>query len=140
VAERAVSCTDRVTRGAEPTHLFWAMKGPAATRAVSKLAEHARAEEWSYKRFAEALLSTEISSREFSGGGLRIRVARVRPKRRDLTVQSDSGEVLPKRFHNPEPGDAVATRGLRKCPICRDLSSGRSRTRTWDLFLIREAL
>jgi hypothetical protein len=56
----------------ELAHLFRAMKAPAAARALPKLAERARAEEWSYERFAEALLSTEISSRESSGGRLRI--------------------------------------------------------------------
>jgi DNA replication protein DnaC len=61
---------------AELTHLFRALKAPAAARALPKLVERARSEEWSYERFAEALLSTEISSRESSGGRLRIRAAR----------------------------------------------------------------
>ena len=61
---------------AELTHLFRALKAPAAARALPKLVERARDEEWSYERFAEALLSTEISSRESSGGRLRIRAAR----------------------------------------------------------------
>src|SRR6201993_3713510 len=65
-----------MTQSAELTHLFRAMKAPAAARAVDTLAERARAEEWSYERFAEALLSTELSSRESSGGRLRIRAAR----------------------------------------------------------------
>jgi DNA replication protein DnaC len=43
---------------------------------LPNLAERAREEEWSYERFAEALLSTEISSRESSRGRLRIRAAR----------------------------------------------------------------
>ena len=60
----------------ELTHLFRALKAPAAARALPKLVERARDEEWSYERFAEALLSTEISSRESSGGQLRIRAAR----------------------------------------------------------------
>jgi DNA replication protein DnaC len=60
----------------ELTHLFRAMKAPAAARALPNLAERARQEEWSYERFAEALLSTELSSRESSGGRLRIRAAR----------------------------------------------------------------
>ncbi len=42
----------------ELTHLFRAMKAPAAARALEKLAERARSEEWSYERFTEALLST----------------------------------------------------------------------------------
>ncbi len=61
---------------AELVHLFRELKAPAAARAFSKLAERARAEEWSYERFVEALLSTEVSSRESSGGRLRIRAAR----------------------------------------------------------------
>ena len=40
----------------ELTHLFRALKAPAAARALPKLAERARAEDWSYERFAEALL------------------------------------------------------------------------------------
>jgi IstB-like ATP binding protein len=60
----------------ELAHLFRAMKAPAAARALPKLAERARQEEWSYERFAEALFSTELSSRESSGGRLRIRAAR----------------------------------------------------------------
>ena len=60
----------------ELTHLFRAMKAPAAARALGKLAERARSEEWSYERFTEALLSTEIASRDASGGSLRIKAAR----------------------------------------------------------------
>ena len=40
----------------ELTHLFRAMKAPAAARALPALAERAREEAWSYERFAEALL------------------------------------------------------------------------------------
>jgi len=65
-----------MTNNAELTHLLRAMKAPAAARALPNLAERARQEEWSYERFAEALLSTEVSSRESSGGRLRIRAAR----------------------------------------------------------------
>src|SRR5580693_8425798 len=65
-----------MTTNSELAHLFRAMKAPAAARSVDALAERARQEEWSYERFAEALLSTEISSRESSGGRLRIRAAR----------------------------------------------------------------
>ena len=61
-----------MSRNAELTHLFRAMKAPAAARALPNLAERARQQEWSYERFAEALLSTEVSSRESSGGRLRI--------------------------------------------------------------------
>ena len=67
----------------ELTHLFRALKAPAAARALPKLAERARAEEWSYERFAEILLSTEHASREAHGGESRIRAARF-PARKTL--------------------------------------------------------
>ena len=67
----------------ELSHLFRALKAPAAARALPKLAERARAEEWTYERFAEALLSTEQSSREAHGGEGRIRSARF-PARKTL--------------------------------------------------------
>src|SRR6204780_1152904 len=59
------------------------MKAPAAAKALPKLAERARAEEWSYERFAEALLSTETSARDAHGGDARIRTARF-PARKTL--------------------------------------------------------
>jgi DNA replication protein DnaC len=67
----------------ELAHLFRQLKAPAAARALPKLAERARSEEWSYERFAEALLSTEAASREASGGEGRIRSARF-PARKTL--------------------------------------------------------
>jgi DNA replication protein DnaC len=76
---------------AELTHLFRALKAPAAARALPKLVERVRSEEWSYERFAKALLSNEISSRESSGGQLRIRAARFPARKRleefDFTFQ-----------------------------------------------------
>jgi DNA replication protein DnaC len=68
---------------AELAHLFRALKAPAAARALPRLAERARAEEWPYERFAEALLSTELSAREAHGGEARIRAARF-PARKTL--------------------------------------------------------
>lgn len=68
---------------AELAHLFRSLKAPAAAHALPKLAERARAEEWSYERFAEALLASETSSREAHGGAERIRSARF-PKRKTL--------------------------------------------------------
>ena len=67
----------------ELQHLFRAMKAPAAAKALPKLAERARAEEWSYERFAQALLSTETSARDAHGGEARIRSARF-PARKTL--------------------------------------------------------
>jgi len=68
---------------AELTHLFRQMKAPAAAGAMDALAERARAEEWSFERFAEALLSTEVAARESHGGEARIRSARF-PGRKSL--------------------------------------------------------
>jgi len=68
---------------AELAHLLRALKAPAAARSLPKLAERAREQEWSYERFAEALLATEVASRASSGGELRIRAARL-PARKTL--------------------------------------------------------
>jgi DNA replication protein DnaC len=67
----------------ELAHLFRALKAPAAARALPLLAERAREESWSYERFAEALLSTEVSSRDSHGGEGRIKAARF-PARKTL--------------------------------------------------------
>jgi DNA replication protein DnaC len=72
-----------MSTGSELAHLFRALKAPAAARALPKLAERARAEDWSYERFAEALLGTEHSSREAHGGEGRIKAARF-PARKTL--------------------------------------------------------
>jgi DNA replication protein DnaC len=67
----------------ELVHLFRQLKAPAAARAFVGLAERARSEEWSYERFAQALLSTEVSAREAHGGQARITAARF-PARKSL--------------------------------------------------------
>jgi IstB-like ATP binding protein len=72
-----------MTKASELAHLFRAPKAPAAARALPKLADRAREEQWSYERFAEALLSTEVSSRESHGGESRIKAARF-PARKTL--------------------------------------------------------
>ena len=68
---------------AELAHLFRVLKAPAAAKALPKLAERARSEEWSYERFAEALLATEVGSRDAHGGEARIKSARF-PARKTL--------------------------------------------------------
>lgn len=72
-----------MTKTSELGHLFRALKAPAAARALPKLAERARTEEWSHERFLEAVLSTEVASRETSGGQLRVRAAKF-PARKTL--------------------------------------------------------
>ena len=68
---------------AELAHLFRALKAPAAARALPVLADRAREEDWSYERFAEILLSTEVSARDSHGGEARIKTARF-PARKTL--------------------------------------------------------
>jgi DNA replication protein DnaC len=60
----------------ELAHLFRALKAPAAARALAKLADRAREEQWSYEQFAATLLKTEIDSRDSHGGQARIKAAR----------------------------------------------------------------
>ena len=67
----------------ELAHLFRALKAPAAARVLGVLADRAREESWSYERFAEALLSSEVSARESHGGESRIKAARF-PSRKTL--------------------------------------------------------
>src|SRR5207249_8564632 len=73
----------RVRTASELSHLFRAMKAPAAAKALPRLAERARTEEWSYERFAQALLATETSARDAHGGEARIKAARF-PARKTL--------------------------------------------------------
>jgi DNA replication protein DnaC len=67
----------------ELAHLFRALKAPAAARALPKLADRARAEEWSYEQFIATVLKTEIDSRDSHGGQARIKQARF-PARKTL--------------------------------------------------------
>jgi DNA replication protein DnaC len=75
----------------ELIHLFRALKAPAA-RAVPKLAERAREEECSHEKFLEAVLSTEVSSRESHGGENRIKAARFPARRPWRSSPSPSSE------------------------------------------------
>ena len=67
----------------ELAHLFRALKAPAAARALPTLADRAREQQWSYQRFAEVLLGTEVSARDSHGGEGRIKTARF-PARKTL--------------------------------------------------------
>jgi DNA replication protein DnaC len=67
----------------ELAHLFRALKAPAAARALPKLADRARAEQWTFEQFAAALLKTETDSRNSHGGQSRIKAARF-PARKTL--------------------------------------------------------
>jgi DNA replication protein DnaC len=67
----------------ELAHLFRTLKAPAAARALPKLADRAREQEWSFEQFAAALLKTEVDSRDSHGGQARIKSARF-PARKTL--------------------------------------------------------
>jgi DNA replication protein DnaC len=67
----------------ELTHLFRILKAPAAARALRKLPDRAREEDWSYAQFAAVLLKTEVDSRDSHGGQGRIKAARF-PARKTL--------------------------------------------------------
>jgi DNA replication protein DnaC len=67
----------------ELAHLFRQLKAPAAARALPKLADRARHEQWSYEQFAATLLKTETDSRDSHGGQARIKAARF-PARKTL--------------------------------------------------------
>jgi DNA replication protein DnaC len=72
-----------MSTASELAHLFRALKAPAAARALPKLADRARQEEWSYEHFVQLLLATEVSARDSHGGEARIRHARF-PARKTL--------------------------------------------------------
>src|ERR1700753_3803282 len=67
----------------ELAHLFRQLKAPAAAKALPKLSDRARAEEWSYEQFIAAVLKTETDSRDSHGGQSRIKAARF-PARKTL--------------------------------------------------------
>jgi DNA replication protein DnaC len=86
-----------VTRASsELAHLFRALKAPAAARALPKLADRARAEEWSFEQFAAALLKTETDSRDSHGGQARIKAARF-PARKTLEEFDFAFQASPRR-------------------------------------------
>jgi hypothetical protein len=85
-----------MTKTAELAHLFRALKAPAAARALPALAERAREEQWSYERFAEILLGTEVSARESHGGEGRIKTARF-PARKTLEESTSPSNAASRR-------------------------------------------
>ena len=92
---------DRMSRPTtELAHLFRQLKAPAAARALPKLADRARAEEWSYEQFAAALLKTETDSRDSHGGQARIKAARF-PARKTLEEFDFAFQTSPQARHRP---------------------------------------
>jgi len=68
---------------AELAFLTRALKAPTLRESVSRLAERARAESWTYEEFLAACLQREVAAREAHGGEGRIRAARF-PARKSL--------------------------------------------------------
>ncbi len=68
---------------AEIAYLTGALKAPTLRESVSRLAERARAENWSHEEYLVACLQREVSARESHGGEGRIRSARF-PARKSL--------------------------------------------------------
>ncbi len=68
---------------AEVAFLTRALKAPSLREAAGRLAERARAENWSHQEFLVACLQREVASRESHGGEGRIRAARF-PARKSL--------------------------------------------------------
>jgi len=68
---------------AEIAYLTRALKAPTLRESVSRLAERARAENWSHEEYLAACLQREVSARESHGGEGRIRAARF-PARKPL--------------------------------------------------------
>ena len=68
---------------AEVAFLTRALKAPSLREAAGRLAERARAENWSHQEFLVACLQREVAARESHGGEGRIRAARF-PARKSL--------------------------------------------------------
>ena len=68
---------------AEVAYLTRALKAPTLREWVGRLAERARAENWTHEEFLIACLQREVSARESHGGEGRIRAARF-PARKSL--------------------------------------------------------
>jgi len=64
-------------------YLCRALKAPSLAKSVDRLAERARAENWSHEEFLAACLEREVAARQSNGGEIRIRAARF-PARKTL--------------------------------------------------------
>ncbi|MFI0451242.1 IS21-like element helper ATPase IstB [Actinomadura sp. 6N118] len=67
----------------ELAYLTRALKAPSLAAAVERLAERARAEDWTHEEFLVACLQREVAAREAHGGEGRIRLARF-PSRKSI--------------------------------------------------------
>ena len=69
--------------GGEVAFLTRALKAPTLRESVPRLAQRARAKNWSHEEFLVACLHREVAARESHGGEERIRAARF-PARKSL--------------------------------------------------------
>ena len=74
---------DGVAPRRDLAYLCRALKAPNLAQAVPRLAERARAENWTHEEFLAACLEREVAARQSNGGEIRIRAARV-PARKAL--------------------------------------------------------
>jgi DNA replication protein DnaC len=105
----------------ELAHLFRALKAPAAARALPKLADRARADEWSYEQFAAALLKTEADSRDSHGGQGRIKAARFPARKTNHAMREAERELA-------QQAEASYTRMVRDWQAARPAKVGASVT------------
>src|SRR3954471_2485182 len=68
--------TPRAKPASDIAYLCRALKAPSLGWSVERLAERARAENWSHEEFLAACLEREVASRADHGGGNRLRAAR----------------------------------------------------------------
>jgi DNA replication protein DnaC len=64
-------------------YLCRALKAPSMARAIQRLAERARSENWTHEEFLAACLEREVAARQANGGELRITAARF-PARKSI--------------------------------------------------------
>src|ERR1700739_3430688 len=65
---------------AELAYLTRALKAPTLRESVARLAERARAENWTHEEYLAACLQREVSARESHGGGGRLPAPRSPPQ------------------------------------------------------------
>src|SRR3954451_23670278 len=81
---RSLMATTTTSRPqADLVYLCRALKASALAQAHERLAERARAEEWTHQEFLAACLEREVAARQANGGEIRIRAARL-PARKTL--------------------------------------------------------
>src|SRR4051794_19963019 len=68
---------------ADVAYLCRALKAPAMAHAVERLAERARAEDWTHQEVLAACPEREAAARQTNGGEIRVRAARF-PARKTL--------------------------------------------------------